>query len=483
MSSKTSCLLPTLVTAAVHVGLFVTTGLLIRYGSHPDLGAASWSYRIYFDYASLAMQGQVPYRDYLVEYPILTFPLFLIPRLIVSDFASYCLVFAAEMLLFDIAAIVLIARHVAETQGTRQVAERLAWYTVFCASLAPLVVGRFELAPMVLAFAAARSWFGGRNAMGGLIAGLGTLLKVFPGLVAAPALVWEISRFRAFNGFRSGNPNEPSDAAAPSTEGISRGVMSASSGLTQMRGTTAFFLTVAAGMAVWFLLGGSNVLDSFRYHIGRGLGIESLYSGVLLAWGKLAGVGIPSVIEHKAVHIVPEWGSRLAALASPVQAAAFLLVLVQFTRRGMSEGVRYAGAAILASMVTAKVLSPQYLVWLFPFIVALDGWTGSRARWLFLLTCISTALIYPGPGFAQLIDHRGAAIFLLNFRNVMLLTILSLLLFGPDGEVVAESHQSAKRAFALARPISMRRAKPLADPVKAIAHSSLPEEISDETSA
>jgi hypothetical protein len=149
------------------------------------------------------------------------------------------------------------------------------------------------------------------------------------------------------------------------------------------------------------------------------------------------------VIEHKAVHLVPEWGSRLAAAASPLQAAALLLVLLQFRRRGMAEGVRYAGAAVLASLVTAKVLSPQYLVWLFPFIVVLGGWAGSRARWLFLFVCLITALIYPGPAFAQVLDHQAIAIFLLNLRNILLLALLALLLFGPGAEVLEESHPSS----------------------------------------
>ena len=52
------------------------------------LGAASWSYEIYYDYASRAVRGEIPYRDYLVEYPILSFPLFLIPRLVVSDLGA-----------------------------------------------------------------------------------------------------------------------------------------------------------------------------------------------------------------------------------------------------------------------------------------------------------------------------------------------------------------------------------------------------------
>jgi hypothetical protein len=388
---------PAVITIAAHIVLFVATGLLIKYGSHPDLGAATWSYRIYFDYASQALEGQVPYRDYLVEYPVLTFPLFLVPRLFTSDFPSYCIAFGAEMLLFDVAAIVLLARHVAATEGTGQVAGRLAWYTVYCASLAPLVVGRFELAPMVLAFAAARWWFAGRNVLGGFTAGLGALMKVFPALVAAPALVWEVSRLRA----------------------------------SRARGIVAFVLTVAVGSAGWFALGGANVLESFRYHADRGLGIETVYAGVVLAWGKLAGTDVPWVIEHKAVHLVPEWGARQAALATPIQAAALLLVLVQFARSGLAEGVRFSGAAILASLVTAKVLSPQYLVWLFPFVVVLGGWTGSRARWLFLFVCLTTALIYPGPAFAQILDHQGMAIFLLNLRNVLLPALLALFLFGP----------------------------------------------------
>ncbi|HZW31112.1 MAG TPA: hypothetical protein VFF52_10420 [Isosphaeraceae bacterium] len=412
MSRTSSLVATTVVAIAVHVVLFVATGLLIRYGSHPDLGAATWSYGIYYDYASQAMEGRVPYRDYLVEYPLLTFPLFLVPRLFVSDFAGYCIAFGVEMLLFDAAAIVLLARQVAATEGTGPVAGRLAWYTVYCASLAPLVVGRFELAPMVLAFAAAGWWFSGRNRLGGFTAGLGALMKVFPGLVAAPALVWEAARPRAWRG----------------------------------RGTLAFVLTVAIGAAGWFALGGAHVLESFRYHAARGLGIETVYAGVVLAWGKLAGTEIPWVIEHRAVHLVPQWGSRLAALAAPIQAAAILVVLVQFVRSGCTSGIRFSGAAILASLVTAKVLSPQYLVWLFPFVVVLNGWTGHRARWLFLLVCLATSVIYPGPGFAQVLDHQGLAIFLLNLRNALLLTLGALILFGPAS---AESSSSAASGEAI----------------------------------
>ncbi|HKI17415.1 MAG TPA: hypothetical protein VKA15_06025, partial [Isosphaeraceae bacterium] len=282
--------------------------------------------------------------------------------------------------------------------GKAHVLGALAWYTVFCFVMAVLVVGRFELAPMVLAFAAAHWWFAGRSVLGGFTAGLGTLMKVFPGLVTLIAALGEAARLRATRG----------------------------------RGTATFVATLAAGGVVWFLIGGVGVLDSFRYHASRGLGVETVYAGAVLAWGQLAGIDVPWVLEHKAAHLAPEWGSSLAALAAPLQAVALLLVVVQFWRSGMTDGMRYAAAAVLATLVTSKVLSPQYLIWLFPFLSVLDGWTGSRVRWLFLFCCVITAMIYPGPAFAQILYHQGgAAVLVLNLRNVLLLVLVALLLFGP----------------------------------------------------
>ncbi len=397
MTRSQSVLIPVVVAILVHAVLFVATGLWMRYGRHPDLGAASWSYQIYYDYASRAVRGEVPYRDYLVEYPVLSFPLFLIPRLIGADFWRYRIAFVVEMFLFDAAAICLIARHVRENEGIARVLERLGWYTLFCGSLSPLVIGRFELPPMVLGFAAARWWFSGKSVLGGVAAGLGALLKIFPGLVAAPALIWELSRLR----------------------------------LSRMRGFLAFLTTLTAGSAGWFLLGGPQVLSSFQYHADRGLEIETVYGAAVMAHGKLRGIEVPWVIEHKAVHLAPEWGARFASMAPLVQMAALLVVLVQFWCTRAVEGIRFSGAAVLAYLALGKVLSPQYLIWLFPFLVTIGGWTGSRTRWLFLFCCLITSLIYPGPGFAQILDHQALAIVMLNVRNLLLLAVLGLLLFGP----------------------------------------------------
>ncbi len=385
------------VATAVHALLFLATALYLIFLGRNDIAAVSWSLTFYYENASKVIAGMVPYRDFLFEYPILSFPLFLVPRLVVSDLASYKVVFVVEMLLFDAAAIYLIARHVGESEGVERVPARLGWYTLFCASLSPLVIGRFELAPMLLGFAAARWWFADRPVAGGVTAGLGTLMKLFPGMVAAPAVVWELSRL----------------------------------GITRARGTAAFLGTLAIGLAIWFALAGRHVIDSLGYHAQRGIEIESLYGGALFLVGLISRVEVPWVFEFKSYQVSPDWSARLATIVFPMQVAALVLVMGRFWWAGMTDGIRFSGAAILAFIITGKVLSPQYLIWLFPFVTVLGGRTGSLARQTFLLCCIATAILYPGPGFVMILDHQPGPILLLNIRNALLVWLLVLLLFGP----------------------------------------------------
>jgi hypothetical protein len=353
----------------------------------------------YYGYASRALHGEVPYRDYLIEYPILAFVVVFLPRLVASNPWWYRVGFGLEMLLFDAVAVYLVARRVEREEGIERVAGRLAWYTLFFATLSPLLSGRYDMAPTALAFAAATCWFSGRPVAGGVAAGAGALLKIFPGLVAAPAFIWEASASR---------PGPPR---------------------LRLPGVAAFLITLAVGMAVWRVIGGRGVVDSFRYHAERGLEIESLYAGLVFLAGALAGRKVPWVRDHDALHIAPEWGDYAEGLVLPLQVASLLLVLWRYRRSGMADGVRYAGAAVLASVVTAKVLSPQFLIWFFPFMAVLGGATGRRARRVFLLACIATTLLYPIGFLAVALNGYLAGILLLNYRNLSLVVLLWWLLF------------------------------------------------------
>src|SRR5438067_2101842 len=82
-----------LIAIAVHAVIFIVTDVglraadaAIKPNGSADVGAVAWSHRYYYDYASHALAGKIPYRNFAFEYPVLSYPLFLIPRLLVSDF-------------------------------------------------------------------------------------------------------------------------------------------------------------------------------------------------------------------------------------------------------------------------------------------------------------------------------------------------------------------------------------------------------------
>ena len=231
-------------------------------------------------------------------------------------------------------------------------------------------------------------------------------------------------------------------------EGLSRGGGGAGPGLGGLAvpdhagpgDDRRFWRHLAAGVAVWFWLGGRRAVESLGYHTERGLEVESLYGGVLFLVGTIAGTKVPWVYNYNAFHVVPEWGARLALFAFPLQAAALLLVMWRFWRSGMADGLRYSAAAVLAFIVFCKVLSPQYLIWLCPFMAVLDGRTGSVARKIFLLACLTTAMFYPGPGFAMVLEHQAGPILLLNLRNVLLVWLFAMLVYCPREGLRLEKH-------------------------------------------
>jgi hypothetical protein len=373
---------------------------------HASIGAGAVldDVDIYFKYASWCLNGQIPYRDFTVEYPILAFPLFLLPRLVANGRFTYYAAFAAEMLVLDAAIVWLLIRRVERTEGRERVFSRLVWYSVFLVGQGPTPLARFDLAPTLMAFWGALAWFGGRPASGGIVLGLGTLMKIFPGVVAAPALVF----------------------AGP--------------GVSRAKGLISLALTVILGAGVWFALGGSRFAESLGYHLDRGLELSSMPSNALILWGLATGEPLSVVFAHGNAELVCSMSARVASLAPSVLAGAMLLVMImRWLKEG--EGLRFAAAAILAFMVGNKVLSPQYVIWLLPFIAAIGGKTGQIARPLFLVTCVVNFLVFPW-AYSGIGQFHPLAIGIMTTRNVLLVTLLWVLLFTRERETLKTTPES-----------------------------------------
>jgi hypothetical protein len=346
---------------------------------------------LYRTYAGRLLGGEVPYRDYVVEYPPLALPVFLLPRLVSGEPGAFGLAFAAEMALCQSAAVVLGALWLARRGDLARIPTRLAFGSVAFAILCPLAVCRYDAAPALLTFAAALAWLSGRSGTGGMLAGLGTLMKVFPGVIAAPAL------------------------AAP----------------RRYRGWAVLGAVVTTGAAGWLALAsGGEMGRSLRYHLDRGLEIESLWSGLLMLVRKLGGWQQDSVYRFARIELKAPFAGRLARLAFPLQAMALGLVAWRAWRTRLARPTTLMASAVLAFLLFGKVLSPQYLVWLLPFVLVLEGRLGDRSQWAFLLACGLTTLLYPW-AIERLAAIDLRAIVLLNVRNALLLGLWLAWTFAP----------------------------------------------------
>ncbi len=349
----------------------------------------------YFPYAEKAVRDRaVPYRDFPVEYPILSLPAFVLPYLVTSDPGRYRAGFGIEMMLCDGALLWLMAVEVSRREGTDRVASRLAWTCLSVLGLGALMIARYDLYPTLLTFGGALLWAGGRPLAGGVVLGLGALVKIFPAIVAGPAFV------RAF----------PSRSA--------------------LRGAVGAIAAAAIGLALWGVLVGRGMIASFTYHTERSFEMGTVYAGVFGVLAKITGSELRFEYLHSSMEIASPWAARWARLALPLQAATLLFVLWRARRAAAEEWPRFGAAALLAFIVTGKVLSPQYLIWILPFLAVMEGPSGRRARAVFLACCLVTAFVFPWAQYGMTKLHP-LALGLLNVRNGLLVWLLGILLLEP----------------------------------------------------
>jgi uncharacterized membrane protein len=140
----------------------------------------------------------------------------------------------------------------------------------------------------------------------------------------------------------------------------------------------AVFAAVAALFVVPFLvLAPHGLAESFRAQAARSLQVESLGGSVLAVADRLGLYG--ATVVHRTGHaisydLVGSLPETLAVVSSIAQALAVVAVAWLYLR-GRDEPRRLTlafVAAIAGFLAFTRFFSPQYLVWLIPFVVLLE---------------------------------------------------------------------------------------------------------------
>ena len=376
-----------------------------------DNTALEYDIARFFNYSSRIVEGQLPYQDFAVEYPPLTLVFFTLPRLVAPSLGIYQYAFAVEILLFDLLGLFLISalsrRLGLHLTGT------LAIYTLALLAIGPILIYRYDLIPAIMVLLALYTFSQNKHKLSWAILAVGAMTKIYPAVIAPIFLIYQFCHRRY------------------------RHIIS---------GAAAFVIVTAIIVILGLLLSPDGFWDSFRYQAQRGLHADSTYSSFLLLGHTLGltqvRLGFVGLIPLSLDIVSPI--TDMLAKVSPLVILFSLAAVYWFFYKSQSGRavapktlspitkpdatyiIHYSLLAILAFMVTNKVFSPQFIIWLYPLIPLVAGrWR--RTSWLmFIMIGLMTYFIYP-TAYGGLIQYHPIVISILFLRNVSLIILAFLL--------------------------------------------------------
>lgn len=368
--------------AAVAATWLATRALMLFLLVDDSIGVGGVTGEVYVLYRQWHEQltaGHFPYGDPTWQYPPGAGAVILAPSLL--PFLTFFQAFVALTLAADALIAFALVRAGARAGGSA--AGSWLWVGGL-PLLLHLPYGRYDVlvtAPAVAALLCVRR----RPRLGGALAGLGALVKVWPALVLI--------------GTQRGRTTRASWTAA---------------------------LGAAAALLAVLALGFSHTLDFLRQQGSRGVQIESLGGTALQLAHLLAHWPGRVVYRYGAMEFTGPYVSSVAALALALTAAAFCWLLLWRVRARRWTAATPADAALCAVLlftVTSRVISPQYLIWLLGLAAVCLTSRQTSQRPVALLTlpaAVLSALAFPTL-YDQVMAGTAVATSLMVLRNGLLL--------------------------------------------------------------
>jgi hypothetical protein len=322
--------------------LFVLSWSLLHHGS---LGRGQITDTpTYQSYGDAIARGAVPYRDFKLEYPPGALPVFILPSLgHEGDLAAYDRWFDREMALCGCLALLGTALCLrALRAGTVRSAAALGFFGVSPLLIGSVVLTRFDLWPVALAVFALAALCWDRPLPAAVLLGFAIGAKLWPAAVLPLFVAWLV---------RTRGPR----TAAVWTGGV--------------------VAVVAAIFLPFAVLAPGGIAHSFHAQLARPLQLESLGAAVLIAVHHFAGTTLHVTSSFGSQNVTGP-GAHAAELVTTIAGVlALAAVWVLFARGSATRGrlAAHSAAAVAALLAFGKVFSPQFVIWLVPFVLVVGG--------------------------------------------------------------------------------------------------------------
>jgi hypothetical protein len=364
---------------------------------------------LYQRYGDWMMHGSIPYQDFSIEYPPGALPVFVLPAIGNSPSANtapgpyvvrtaYRRNFEFLMAACGLVSIALLAiglRHLGASNG--RAASALALLAVTPLLVGPVILSRFDLWPVMIAMAGLVAILVGLEWAGFFVLGLATAVKIFPVVLFPIACIWVWKR-------RSWRE------------------LAVYAGL--------FFAALAAVYVPFAVVAPHGIWHSISVQLSRPLQIESLGAASLVGLHHLFGLGVSTVSGSGSQNLAGSGSGAVAIAQTALQVAALVATWLWFAR-GEASGerlTRASAASVVAFVAFGKVLSPQFMIWLCPFVLLVRGRRGIATSGLLAASLVLTQLWFPYRYWDYAIGFGAWPSAFVFLRDVVLVALFATLL-------------------------------------------------------
>lgn len=392
-----------LIFCLIHILIFVVAFNSDIYGTFFER-----DFHISYFYSSMILLGKLPYLDFAVEYPPLVLMFMTLPRLVATAPDAYAQAFSIQMMLFDLLGLFIIAALSRRLNLTLW--KTLAIYTMALLAIGPIITIRHDIIPAIIVLLALYTFMRGNHKISWSLLAVGMMTKIYPAIIAPIFLLYYLHRHQY------------------------RHIIT---------GVVTFVITTAIIVVPPLLLSPEGFWHSLTYHAQRGLQIESTYASFLLM-GQIFGLtSVEFEYSFGSTNVASPLADILAKV-SPLVLLFSLAVVYWFFYKSQGERsvdqkalspiaqpdvariINYSLLAILVFMITNKVLSLQFIIWLFPLMPLVCGYW-RRTSWLmFIMIGLMTYFVYP-KYYGGLIQAHPMVVGMLFMRNVSLIILAFLL--------------------------------------------------------
>jgi Glycosyltransferase family 87 len=323
----------------------------------------------YFQYAQAFWLGRPPLHALPVEYPplsILPFSLTSLPPL--PDFQSVFSWWMAVAVLLGYAGFLRFS--------TRR--RGIAYILYLLIGADAVLLARYDIVPALVTLAALWATERKRFTLAYLLLAAGILLKLYPAFLLPVVMIAQ---------WRTQSHGDGATVKGGIRARLA-GILRAEATKRVALGAGLCLVVTGLGFAIAYVLAGTDAFTGFTYASDRPLQVESTPASLL--WlGTLVGIPAHEDFSFLSLNYVGVLDGLLKPLSALALVGGCLWVYWRQARGHLSIGQAFL-ACLCAVVVTNKIFSPQYLIWLLPIAATVDGFS-----LVWIAICLLTTLDFP----------------------------------------------------------------------------------------